>query len=99
VVIENFTQIEPHFAKGLVIEKIWLKHNELSPKYQSLGSLTSAPEGLIHYRPFKNDCFTYVDRILTETDQPTTKLVRHEDKVIHNVCRGIFLYLEAFHGI
>lgn len=53
-----------------VVEKMWATHKELSPKYQQIGGFDTSPEGFLHYRPFKNDCFNYVGRILQENKQP-----------------------------
>lgn len=56
-------------AKGKVLEEMWNKHLTLLPKYNSWKSTISPVEGMRKYRPGKNDCYSYVNRILVETDQ------------------------------
>jgi hypothetical protein len=75
--------VEVRTATGATIEKMWQSHLEMAPRYHQLGLFT--PEGYSKYRPFTNDCFNYVDRILTDNNQPTTKLSRTSaDKHLSN---------------
>lgn len=70
-------------ATGKQIEKIWQTHLELSPKYHQKGEwFNKNGEGYLHYRPFTNDCFTYVDRILKANNQAPIKLSRIADSII-----------------
>jgi hypothetical protein len=70
------TQLEIRKAPGKTIEKIWQTHLQLAPKYHKLSLLSDSPEGYINYVPFKNDCFSYVNRVLTENKQSPTTLHR-----------------------
>lgn len=55
---------EERTAKGYVIENMLKAHQALYPSYMSVGTKESSPIGLMHYKPYTNDCHTYVDRIL-----------------------------------
>jgi hypothetical protein len=74
--LQRITQLETRTATGKQIEKMWSTHCRLIPKYHQWGILNSAPEGMLHYRPFKNDCVTYADRVLTENGQAPSHLNR-----------------------
>lgn len=75
--IKEFSQIEIRLAKGKILEQLWQKHLALAPKYHCLGNVFDPNKaGYLHYRPFLNDCFVYVNRILKENGLPETQLSR-----------------------
>jgi hypothetical protein len=74
--LHHMTQIEVRTATGKQIEGMWNTHCHLIPKYREWGNLDSAPEGMLHYFPFRNDCFNYADRVLTENGQTPHHLSR-----------------------
>ncbi len=82
---EKNSQVEVRFAPGRVIEDIWRKHQELGPKYNSW----EGAEGFLSYRPFKRDCFSYVQRLLTETGEPSHRLIRIEEGALSTVVRKL----------
>ncbi len=77
--LENtvLSQEEQRFAMGKAIEKLWNLHLKFSPSYHTLGNLwDNNNEGYLHYFPFKNDCFSYVNRLLRESNLLETHLNR-----------------------
>jgi hypothetical protein len=74
--LSSMSQLELRTATGKQIENMWRTHCKLIPKYRQWGNLDSSPEGFLHYMPFKNDCFTYVDRVLTENNQAPLQVDR-----------------------
>ena len=74
--LRSLSQLELRTATGKQIESMWRTHCKLIPKYRQWGNLDSSPEGFLHYMPFKNDCFTYVDRVLTENNQAPLQVDR-----------------------
>lgn len=75
---KEFSQEEWRIVtKGKIIEQIWKTHLELSKCYNQLGKICDIEkEGYIHYMPFYNDCFSYVNRVLKENGQKETELKR-----------------------
>lgn len=71
-------------VSGKVIEKIWETHLKLMPNYLTW-NMASKTEGFSNYRPFKNDCFSYVDRLLVENNQQPCRLERIEKGVITSI--------------
>lgn len=70
-------------ATGRQIEKIWQTHLELSPKYHRTGELFDKNgEGYLSYMPFKNDCFTYVDRVLVASNEPPIQFSRTANSIM-----------------
>lgn len=57
-------------AKGKVLERMWETHLTLQPNYKSWKSTKNSIEGMRNYRPGKNDCHSYVNRILIESGHP-----------------------------
>ena len=89
------TQLEARFATGREIERIWQTHLTLSPKYQKIGSIGSFPEGLIHYVPGTNDCWSYCDSVLVRSGQPraTQGLVRMTPTIIS---KAVLCFAQCF---
>lgn len=68
-------QIEIRTATGKVIEELWNTHKALYPLFHKVGDPISR-EGYFGYFPFVNDCHTYINLILTSSNQPESKLKR-----------------------
>ena len=69
VPVNQWTQLELRQATGGTIERIWQTHQQLETSYHSIS-------GFLSFEPFTNDCFTYVDRLLTATGERPTQLTR-----------------------
>lgn len=69
------SQIEIRSALGKTIEKMYHTHKAMHPVYHKVGDIISG-EGYLGYRPFKNDCHTYINLILNACDQPKSALKR-----------------------
>lgn len=63
----HISQEERRKATGATLEKMWQEGTRLKKK--EFSSLTS-------YRPFKHDCFTFVDRVLVSSGEKPTTLRR-----------------------
>jgi hypothetical protein len=80
----QITQIEDRMVStGKELEEIWQTHLKLAPKYHRNGKMFDKnKEGYLHYLPFKNDCFSYVNRILSENNQRPTELTRTANSIV-----------------
>lgn len=73
----KMTQIEQRFATGERIERLWKTHRALAPSYHYWRERGSRMD-YINYFPFKNDCHTYVNRILEASGEKPSGLMRVE---------------------
>ena len=68
------TETEKRTATGRTIEKLWQTHLTLQQESSGLGFFNREAMGLFHYRPFESDCWTFVDRVLSDNGEPVTTL-------------------------